>query len=75
MDNETPAALVVDVRDMLCSQALAVVAKAMTPLPPKSKADIIYNADDVRHDLEVWAQSRGYPVSEPNLSILRIETK
>lgn len=75
MVNTIPAALVVDVRDMLCSQALAVLAKAMATLPASSNVDVIYSADDVRHDLQVWAESRGYHLSEPNLSVLRIETR
>lgn len=65
----------VDVRDMLCAQALARVAQALEPCAPGEALDVRYNADDVRQDLLVWAQGRGYPVSVTVASTLRIEKR
>ncbi|MBI4598027.1 MAG: hypothetical protein HY737_06480 [Candidatus Omnitrophica bacterium] len=53
----------VDVRDMLCAQALAVVARAAQPLHAGHTLKILANAEDVRHDLIVWAGARGYLVA------------
>ena len=47
----------VDVRDMLCAQALAVVAKWAAP---GRVLDITTNAEDVRQDLAAWSHSRQY---------------
>lgn len=54
----------VDVRDMTCAQALAIVARAMSHLANEGRLDILYNAQDVKHDLIVWATDRGLQVSE-----------
>ncbi len=54
----------VDVRDMVCAQALAVTAKALAGLPVGTPAAVLYNADDVRRDLLAWAGDRGYRVDE-----------
>ena len=62
----------VDVRDMLCAQALAVVGHAAESLKAGEALDVVYNTEDVRRDLLVWAKDRGYdacPVSETMLSI------
>jgi len=56
--------MLVDVRDMLCAQALAVVARAIGPLAPGQGVDVRVNAPDVTHDLLVWAASRGFEVRE-----------
>ena len=64
-----PAAKTVDVRDMLCAQALAVVAQAMAPLPIGTWATIRYTTDDVKRDLVAWATERGYGVREAGLSV------
>ena len=56
-----PAA--VDVRDMLCAQALAVVARAVERAQG-GPVDVAYNTDDVRRDLTVWARERGLAVDE-----------
>ena len=54
----------VDVRDMVCAQALAVTAKALAGLPDGGAATILYNADDVRRDLLAWVADRGYAAAE-----------
>ena len=68
------APVTVDVRDMLCAQALAVVAKAIERFTPGERLDVLTNAEDVRHDLIVWAKSRGYTINANNkhLVILKI---
>lgn len=66
------APIVVDVRDMLCAQALAVVAQAMQRLRDDLALDVRYNADDVRHDLIVWARARGHHVQELGTDTLRL---
>ncbi len=70
----TPA-VSVDVREMLCAQALAVVAQAMERLKEVAAAEVLYNAEDVRRDLLAWAQDRGYPVREAGAGVLRIERR
>ena len=64
-----PSSLTVDVRDMLCAQALAVVAKAMAPLPAGTWAAARYTTEDVRRDLIAWAASRGYGVRDADGSL------
>ena len=62
---------VVDVRDMLCAQALAVVSNAMARVRAGQAIEVLTNAEDVRHDLLAWANQRGYPVAIAS-STLRI---
>ena len=62
----------VDVRDMLCAQALALVAKALARLAPGEALDVRYNADDVRQDLLVWARGLGHPASVTGPMALRL---
>lgn len=50
----------VDVRDMLCAQALAVVAKHAAALQTGETAAIACNAEDVTRDLCAWAADRGH---------------
>ena len=64
------AAQAVDVRDMLCAQALAVVARAMKPLRAGDALEVRYNAQDVKHDLLVWAKARGHPADVSDSSML-----
>ena len=54
----------VDVRQMLCAQALALVARAMAPLEPGRALEVIYDTEDVRQDLLAWAQDRGYAIEQ-----------
>ena len=63
----------VDVRDMLCAQALAVVAHTMDPLPPGARVEVRYSTEDVRRDLVAWATERGYRVRGANGSAVQIE--
>ena len=65
----------VDVRDMLCAQALAVVARAIESLHGGQHLDILYNAEDVKRDLLVWAQDRGHAVRAVEASRLRFERR
>ena len=56
----------VDVRDMLCAQALAVVAQAMASLRPGEILEVDVNAQDVQQDLLTWAHELGHPVEASN---------
>ena len=67
-----PPAATVDVEGMLCAQALAVVDQAMKSLQPGGTLRIHYGAEDVRHDLLVWAREHHYPITEEPASILRM---
>ena len=49
-----------DVRDMVCAQALAQVARAVSSLSRGASLRVVYNTDDVRRDLVVWARDRHY---------------
>ena len=60
----------VDVRDMLCAQALAVVARAMKPLRAGDALEVLYNAQDVKRDLLVWAKARGHPADASDSTTL-----
>ena len=68
-------AVAVDVRDMLCAQALAAVARAIESLHEGQRLDILYNAEDVKRDLLVWAQDRGHAVRAVEASRLRLERR
>ena len=70
-----PHAAAVDVQDMLCAQALAVVAQAMGRLGPGGLLSIRYNAEDVRRDLVAWARDRGHAVEEPTEGFLRMTAR
>ena len=65
--------LTLDVRDMLCAQALAVVAQALEGLEAGGTLEVVYNADDVRRDLLVWARDRGHAVVESGDERLRVQ--
>ncbi len=65
------AAQAVDVRDMLCAQALAVVARAMKPLRAGDALEVRYNAQDVKQDLLVWAKGVGHSADESGSTTLR----
>ena len=62
----------IDVRDMLCAQALAVVAKAAEALPSGGLFAVRYNAEDVRRDLLAWALDRGHQVNPVDSTTLRL---
>jgi TusA-related sulfurtransferase len=67
------ASATVDVRDMLCAQALAVVAQAVGKLAHGQSLLARYSASDVKHDLLVWARDQGHRVHEPGAATLLIE--
>lgn len=52
--------ITVDVREMLCAQALAVVAQRLGSLQAGQTAAVRYSTDDVQRDLLTWARDRGY---------------
>ncbi|MBI4354628.1 MAG: sulfurtransferase TusA family protein [Candidatus Omnitrophica bacterium] len=60
-----------DVRDMTCAQALAVVARAVAQLIEGQGLEILYNAQDVKHDLMIWAKERGLQQREDGPGWLR----
>ena len=62
----------VDVRDMLCAQALAQVARAAAQLPERGVLDIRYNTEDVRRDLLAWAADRGHALAAAANGHLRL---
>ena len=62
----------VDVRDMLCAQALAVVDESLKRCQPGETITIRYNASDVKQDLLIWASRLGHPVVEVAPDTLRI---
>jgi TusA-related sulfurtransferase len=68
-----PAVATLDVRDMMCAQALAVVAHAVERAAIGTSVDVCYNATDVKHDLSVWAREQGHGVHEAGNDLLRIQ--
>ena len=52
--------LIVDVRDMQCSQALATAAQAMQHSTRGETLELTCNAEDVRRDLVAWAAHMGH---------------
>lgn len=63
----------VDVRDMTCAQALAVVAKALARLTETGSLEVRYNADDVKHDVLAWARAGGHRVQETSPGLLTLQ--
>ena len=70
MDGDIPN---IDVRDMLCAQALAVVSDAVKRRMPGEPVNVEMNSDDVRQDMVLWARRLGHRVEPLSLFILRIE--
>ena len=68
MTNDPPAT--VDVTDMLCVQALAVVAEAMRARAANERLKVIFNSESVRQDLLVWARTLGHRIEERGGSLL-----
>lgn len=64
----------VDVRDMLCAQALALVAQAMDRVPEGHALTIFYNTEDVRRDLLAWAREKGHAAWEAG-PVIHIEPR
>lgn len=69
---DDPVAAVIDVQDMLCAQALAVVAKAADRLASGQALEVLYNAADVKNDLTAWACAKKYDIREIHGSCLRV---
>ena len=63
----------VDVRDMLCAQALALVAQAVAKLHSGEALAVRYNTEDVRRDLLVWARERGCCVQKDSTGLLQLQ--
>ena len=63
----------VDVRDMLCAQALALVAQAVAKLHSGEALTVRYNTEDVRRDLLVWAREQGCGVQERGSEVIRLQ--
>ena len=63
----------VDVRDMTCAQALAVVAKAAAQLANGQALGVRYNTDDVKRDVLAWARERGHRVQDVSPSLLTLQ--
>lgn len=62
----------VDVSDMLCAQALAVVAQALQRAAPGASLDVALNAEDVQRDLLIWARDQGHAATVIGPQRLRI---
>ena len=67
-----PPPAAVDVRDMLCAQALALVARSAKQLSAGRALVIRYNAADVKRDLLVWARDRGHRIEAAGAETLRL---
>ena len=72
---ERPWTQTVDARDMLCAQALAVVAQVLAPLPSGAWILVRYSTDDVRRDLAAWAAERGYGMREATDASVQLEKR
>ena len=67
-----PSTATVDVRDMLCAQALALVAEAARGLRDGTSLLVELNADDVRADLVAWARQQRLAVLQESPTRLRV---
>lgn len=65
----------VDVRDMLCAQALALVAQTVDRASVGETIEVLYNAADVKHDLLVWAQEQACMIHEVEAGLLSLERR
>ena len=71
MGRSSPA--LVDVSDMLCAQALAIVAQAVQRAPAGAPVDVSFNTEDVRRDLCIWAREQGLTATLASHGCLRIQ--
>ena len=55
-------ALALDVKDLLCAQALMVVMKGVKEIASGGTLDITFNTDDVKRDLMTWAKELGHTI-------------
>ena len=70
--NDLHAEVTVDVRDMLCAQALALVAQAAERLAEGRRITVLYTTEDVKLDVITWARARGF-TAEASHSALRLK--
>ncbi len=63
----------VDVRDMLCAQALARIAKALSALDVGQRVRVRFNAEDVERDIVSWVAARGHKVEGEEAETLWIK--
>ena len=54
--------LALDVKDLLCAQALMVVMKGIKEVESGGTLEITFNSDDVQRDLVTWATELGHDV-------------
>ena len=57
---------------MLCAQALAAVARALSPLRTGNAVEVRHNAEDVKRDLLAWAADRGHAALVTGPEALRV---
>ena len=69
---DEPCVTTVDVRQMLCAQALAVVAQALARAPIGETLRVLYSTADVEADLLVWAAERRQSAETGGSSMLWI---
>ena len=62
----------INVCEMTCAQALAVVAKAADKLAPGEALDVRFSTEDVRSDLITWALNKGLGVQDAAKELLRL---
>ena len=63
----------IDVRDMMCAQALALIAQAVERLPAGGLLKVRYNAPDVKQDLLLWARDRSHRVSKQGATTVTLQ--
>ena len=69
---DTHSSSSIDVRDMLCAQALAVVAQALARGRAGEALEVLYDAQDVKRDLLIWAKEQQYRLVEVGPETLRM---
>ena len=68
----TPTMRLIDVRDMVCAQALARLARAARLLPAGEAVDVLCSAEDVSRDARAWALEHGFLVDAREPMRLRL---
>ena len=68
--SRTPTAI--DVRDLLCAQALAIVARAVKHIRLGGTLQILYNTEDVKRDLLTWAADQHHRMAEAGPATLQL---
>lgn len=63
----------VDVRDMTCAQALALIAQAVARLAAGTSLEVLYSTDDVKADVLVWARDLGHLARDVSPAVLQLE--